>query len=951
MATHTHDTETFDTGQVEGDTADQTSAVTLEAETAGSPNNHHEGVVPYRRVGRNAQRRSAVHSLPEAGVSLGVARYIIVKKFTSGTKLERFELRRYRWVQSLIFTVQEINQNLNLLPNISLGFEIYDSCNAEARALKGIIFQLSGKKEQLIPNYCCREPNHLLAIVGDVSSQVSIQMARILGLYHFPQVDKGGAIVIMDTDYYLGEGNGQLSSPSHYMKMPIDPTPNFKQEIDEFLDLAVSEGITSDTVKAHLTVTYGASAVVLSNKRIFPSFLRIYPNDRFVSLGLANLVSHFGWTWVGIVAEETDYGGYGSQMLKEELAKLGICIAFFETVSTVYSEKRIKQTTAVIKESTANGIVMFFFQYNMYSLIEEIARQNITGKIWVASEPWSLTTMLTENNCFKVLNGTIIFAIRRGNMVGFKQFLFNLLPSAHPDDMFIHTFWEYAFGCKWMYVNQNLLENQTLTDRKQFCTAKEDLTKLDIPFFDASSFRYTYNVHIAVNVVAHALQNLIDCRMGSGPFENASCTTLGHFMPWQLLHYVKNVHFKAQNGDDIFFDSNGDPPAVYDLLLWHINRDETSQYLDIGCFDFNAKEVLTFNKTAFILTAGEIKFPHSACSESCSPGYRKVIREGQPACCFDCIACSSGEISNQTDSNDCFRCTSAYWPNEQRDDCIQKRTDFLSFNEPLGTTMAALSIFAAFIPAAILFIFIKNKNTPIVKANNRELSYLLLFALILCFLCSLLFIGQPTTITCFLRQVVFGISFALCVSCVLAKTMMVIIAFRATIPNSNLRQWVGPKLPNAVVFTCTLLQVVICCAWLASSPPFPEHNMTSQNGIIILECNEGSNVAFWILLSYMGVLAIASFAMAFLARNLPDSFNEAKFITFSMLVFLSVWLSFIPAYLSTKGKFVVAVEIFAIISSSAGLLTCIFIPKCIIILLRPESNSRDYLMNRGNNRK
>ncbi|XP_043943228.1 vomeronasal type-2 receptor 26-like [Protopterus annectens] len=300
------------------------------------------------------------------------------------------------------------------------------------------------------------------------------------------------------------------------------------------------------------------------------------------------------------------------------------------------------------------------------------------------------------------------------------------------------------------------------------------------------------------------------------------------------------------------------------------------------------------------------------------------------------------------DSNNCFTCTAAYWPNEQQDACIQKSTDFLTFDEPLGKTLAALCTFTAFIPAAILLIFIKNKNTPIVKANNRELSYLLLFVLILCFLCSLLFIGQPTAITCLLRQVVFGISFALCVSCVLAKTMMVIIAFRATNPNSNLRQWVGPKLPNAVVFTCTLFQVVICSAWLASSPPFPEHNMTSQNGIIILECNEGSNVAFWFMLSYMGLLAVASFAMAFLTRNLPDSFNEAKFITFSMLVFLSVWLSFIPAYSSTKGKFLVAVEIFAIVTSSAGLLTCIFIPKCIIILLRPENNSKDYLMKRAN---
>ncbi|XP_043943236.1 vomeronasal type-2 receptor 26-like [Protopterus annectens] len=304
-----------------------------------------------------------------------------------------------------------------------------------------------------------------------------------------------------------------------------------------------------------------------------------------------------------------------------------------------------------------------------------------------------------------------------------------------------------------------------------------------------------------------------------------------------------------------------------------------------------------------------------------------------------------------SDSNDCSRCTDRYLPNEQQDKCIEKRIDFLSYDDPLGTTLAALCIFAAVVSAIVLFVFIRNKNTPIVKANNRELSCLLLFSLILCFLCSLLFIGQPVTITCLLRQVVFGISFALCVSCVLAKTMMVIIAFRATNPNSKLRKWVGPTLTNSVVFICTLFQVVICVVWLVNSPPFLEHNMKAQTGVIILECNEGSSLAFWFLLSYMGLLAVVSFLMAFLSRNLPDSFNEAKYITFSMLVFLSVWLSFIPAYLSTKGKFLVAVEIFAIISSSAGLLTCIFIPKCVIILLRPQNNSRGYLMRKGNNIK
>ncbi|XP_043932162.1 vomeronasal type-2 receptor 26-like [Protopterus annectens] len=340
------------------------------------------------------------------------------------------------------------------------------------------------------------------------------------------------------------------------------------------------------------------------------------------------------------------------------------------------------------------------------------------------------------------------------------------------------------------------------------------------------------------------------------------------------------------------------------------------------------------------------KVPHSVCTESCQFGYQKVSRQGQPLCCFDCIACSKGEINNQTDAVSCLKCEEDFWSNEKRDMCIPKSLEYLSYEDPIGATLVFFSVTLSGLSVTIFCIFIKFKDTPVVKANNCELSYFLLNALTLCFLCSLLFIGWPMKLNCMFRQVVFGLTFSFCVSCILAKTVTVVIAFSATKPGSRLRNWVGSRVPASIVIIGSLVQMIICLTWLSISAPFPEVNKTSQAGKIIIECNEGSAFAFWSMVGYLGLLAVVSFIVAFLARNLPGSFNETKLITFSMLVFVSVWLSFIPAYLSTRGKYMVAVEIFAILVSSAGMLGCIFLPKCYIIILRPEMNTKGYMVGK-----
>ncbi|KAM6168580.1 vomeronasal type-2 receptor 116-like, partial [Erethizon dorsatum] len=290
------------------------------------------------------------------------------------------------------------------------------------------------------------------------------------------------------------------------------------------------------------------------------------------------------------------------------------------------------------------------------------------------------------------------------------------------------------------------------------------------------------------------------------------------------------------------------------------------------------------------------------------------------------------------DLEQCVKCPDHQYASIQRNRCLQKVVTSLAYGDPLGKALAGTALSLTVLTAAVPGLFVKHRDAPIIKANTRALSHTLLISPTCCFLCSSLFIGRPNAVTCVLQQTTFGVVFTVAVSTVLAKTITVVLAFKVTAPGGRMRQLLVSGAPNSIIPICSLMQLTLCGVWMGTNPPYIDTDAHSEHGHIIIVCNKGSLAAFYCVLGHLGSLALVSFTVAFLARNLPDTFSEAKFLTFSTLVFCSVWVTFLPVYHSTKGKVTVAMEVFSILVSSARLLGCIFFPKCYFILLRPEIN-------------
>ncbi|KAG8448374.1 hypothetical protein GDO86_015457 [Hymenochirus boettgeri] len=770
---------------------------------------------------------------------------------------------------SLVFAVDKINRNPKILPNVTLGYNVYDSYVDLFRTVQGAVRIYSGNTKQF-PNYNCDKYSVLAAVIDGMASPFSIQYSNIFSIYK----------------------HAQLSFISQ------DPIQN--------------------------------------DKRQFPYFYRAVPSEKTLYSAILTLLNYFGWTWIGILCPDDDSTISAIKDIKKMFEEGGGCIEFIKVVPAInnYNPERIMDIKYTIANSTANVILVYGSKNYIYYLEQNVFISTIPGKVWIHTAESSFRMLITLN--YTHINGSLHLNMHKVEIPDFIKFVQEVDPKRFPTGRTFTTWWD------------ELCQNRCpFNSRRRNCTGVESGRIID---YSHCNLRYTamsYSVYNSVYIVAHALhemyQETLSKRLG-----DRNKLKFQDLKPWKLHRFLKKVNFTNTMGQRIYFNDDGIPTG-YDIYNMAYLPNGTIVSQNVGCFsgDGTSGKQLNINEKAIIWERTFSKTPRSVCSEKCPPGKRKSVFKGKPVCCYDCLPCPEGEYSNKTDADICTRCPEDQWSNKVKTACSPMIITYLSSNDDIGIALSLMVLIGFFLSAGVLGIFIKYQNTPIVKANNRHLSYLLLTSIMFSFLCCQIFIGRPDPLICFSQQSIFGITFSVSVSSLLAKTFVVVVAFNATKPGNNLRKWTGAQLPKYIVLSCSAIQVSICSLWLVISPPYTQYDKKSEPGTIIVQCNEGSVIAFYAILGYFCILASICFVFAFLARKLPDTFNDAKLITFSMLVFFSVWVFFILTSHNAKGTSVVTVEVFAILASSSGLLTCMFAPKCYIIIIKPEKNQKKNLVTRA----
>ncbi|ESO85155.1 hypothetical protein LOTGIDRAFT_130755 [Lottia gigantea] len=668
-------------------------------------------------------------------------------------------------------------------------------------------------------------------------------------------------------------------------------------------------------------ISYSSTSGDLSDKSRFEYFSRVVPPDQYQAQVMVEIAKSFKWDYVNTLADEGNYGERGIGKFEEIAKKSGVCVSrSLKIPRSVNTTTFTNIINDILKDNnTAKAVVMFVNEDNCRSILQALKKMNKTKEFSIlASDSWGAKIHPVQDH-ETVAEGTITILPKRRVIKEFDYYFRNLTVYNNQRNPWFSEYWETIFNC-----------SLTNTPYRKRCTGmSKSLWNPDVNYRQEGLVQFVID---SVYALAQGVHDMLSYECPGTHKDFSRCLRYRPLAGEELLGFIRNVKLNGSNGDPVVFDENGDGIRNYDIFQFQRLPSGNFEYVRIGEGVFNGNFSLTLNDTS--LNWEDI--PRSICSEPCSFGQAKKHTGG---CCWMCVPCQGNEYLQ--DENNCAPCPKDSRPNANKSICDRLPEFHLEPSSLWFILPVAFSGVGVLCTAAVLVIFIHFNTTPVIMACGRELCYLLLLGIFLSYGTSFVMLAKPSVIMCALRRLGLGVSLCFIYAALLTKTNRIYRIF-----NSGIKAMVkrpGYTSPKSQILICICLvsvQFIGGLTWLGFEKPDTVQHY-DQNDYIVLKC-KSSQIATVISLFYNIFIIVLCTVYAFKTRKIPQNFNEAKYIAFTMYSTCIVWLAFIPIYFGANHDF--KIEIISLcmcVSISATVaLFCLFAPKVYIVLLQPHKNVR-----------
>ncbi|XP_078496519.1 taste receptor type 1 member 3-like [Lissotriton helveticus] len=577
-----------------------------------------------------------------------------------------------------------------------------------------------------------------------------------------------------------------------------------------------------------------------------------------------------------------------------------------------------------IREANVSVVVLFSSEDQAQSFLA-VALMAKLKMVWVASSGWSLSSTIRQMPGIENIGTIIGFTAKSQPIAGLEGYVRNVLGLLAVQAKRPSTD-QSASTC-----NDNAEADYERQAFQNSCRECSNLTPANASIIhDPLTQRMVYGVYTAVYSVAHALYKMLLCNR-----THCKLNTYPH--AWQLLKELKTINFTMRNST-FYYDEFGNMNIGYDILTWTVDK---------NAMPFRTVGEYTGNLT---LDADQIQWhtksqkPESTCLKKCDEG-SMAIAKGSQSCCFDCIACPKGTYANYTVfPGTCLPCPESQWSEPGSTFCRPATYLALTWTNNFVITLMVVKAFLVLIVVFVTLLFLARRQTPLLQACGASLSILALAGLATMCCSVFLFVAYPSDLICQLQQPLFASALSICLSSFLVKSLRIVACTAFPQKLGSCTHWLITQGGGLLVLLLLLVQVLFCTMFVRASPLLSQKlaTMSITTLTISLSCSIDRIIEFSIMFGYNALLVLISLMCSFLSPKPVHQYNLARDITFAMLIFLSAWIVFIPCYASVTGQDKALIQAAIILFSCLGVLVAAFLPKCYILLFKPELNTPEF---------